>query len=294
MRAADLATWKQHIFDPIKHCKAAYQLADQNLRAVHELEKLQAEWERGLADTRQECCVCLKCPPMLGCLLPTFAELAGHPGLKAALDEASLTQPQRTSSDEHGLPSFELKSALGNAYLDVGGAQYLAKLFRINCKALQRDDAFRIEYTCSIKPGTAADMLAAACQVEAEVGFEIRFVALIRGFDRHACEVELGQVAEALQQSRLLQQYVVGFDITRNVFELDHMPFRPRVCRDLARRYALDIRIDLGPAMSRRQLWRTLCEGLDTASTALSDGHQVRLGHGVLQGAGGEATARRH
>ena len=77
---ADLATWKQHIFEPIKRCKGAHQLSELNLRAVHKLEKLQADWESGLADTCRECCDCLKCPPMLGCLLPTFTELAGHAG----------------------------------------------------------------------------------------------------------------------------------------------------------------------------------------------------------------------
>ena len=77
---ADLATWKQHIVEHIKRCKGVHQLSEQNLRAVQKLEKLQADWESGLAETCQECCDCLRCPPMLGCLLPTFTELAGHAG----------------------------------------------------------------------------------------------------------------------------------------------------------------------------------------------------------------------
>ena len=73
----------------------------------------------------------------------------GHAGLRAALNEASHTQPQCTSSHAQGLPSFDLKSALGEAYLAMGDKQYFMQLFRSSCKALQGSgDLFRVEYTC--------------------------------------------------------------------------------------------------------------------------------------------------
>ena len=128
---------------------------------------------------------------------------------------------------------------------------------------------------------TASNLVSAACQVEAEFGFEIRFVALIRGDDRWACDFELGHLASTLLPAGLLQRYVVGLDVVRDVFELGHTSSGPMVCRDVARQYDLDLCIDLGESVGRRGPWKSLCEGLDAACTALVDGHHVRLRNGM-------------
>lgn len=117
--------------------------------------------------------------------------------------------------------------------------------------------------------------------MEAEFGIEIRFVALIRGDDRWACDFELGHLASTLLPAGLLQRYIVGLDVVRDVFELDHTSSGPMVCRDVARQYDLDLCIDLGGSVGRRGPWKTLCDGLDAACTALVDGHHVRLRNGM-------------
>lgn len=240
-------------------------------------------------DLRSACCDALGNNLVMGSLLPTFQALQNHDKLNTVLKEVQNSQGRCCCSDStyDNFAEFQLKFAVGDAYIERGGKAYVTKLLKSNSKALKADNVIRVQYSHGIKADTARDLIDAAKEAEDAFGVQIRFLASFRGTNASNGLAKLQELERAYERAADLEDWVVGVDVMGNEVTRDYMPFKLPQFREFICKHRLGVHIHLGeavnPDLPLAQRYHTMFEGLDAAWLALDDPLKlkVRFGHGL-------------